>query len=571
MNRAILLIITIIIAFFYSCYGPKYRKGLTEADSIASVNPQRAMAMLDSIKHEMADAPENEQMYYRLLCIKAQDKAYIKHTSDSAILPIVEYYETEGDKNLLSEAYYYAGSVYRDLNDAPQALEYYHKTLDITSDNKIPQKGHLYFQVGNLLLNQALYNQAIDMYQKALRLYNIQNDSINTIYTLRNLAYTYNKAEKKDSSLVYYQKAYQLARQTKYKHVKIEVLAQMASVYIEKKNYIKAKECLSPILNKPDSIELSPDYCMALKICMNTGQYDSAHFYAKELLTVGTVYAKQTASRYLTELALKEKNYNNAEEHLKQFNKYTDSVKIITATESVNRMNSLYNYKLREKENLMLKAENAIKKLILTIVISVSFIIFVILITYVYRNRQKLERLGRLRKQLYEQSEEYVRQNKEKIQELEQELKRTSDENMLLIERIEQQRADLILANQTAMRKQARNESSKNRIAATDIYKTIQDHIKKDKVITPKEWETLDRTVNQEVNDFKDNLYSYHRISQHEYHICMLIRLALSPTEMATLLGCTTSAISKARRRLQEKFFSDNGTAKDFDNFINSL
>ncbi|WP_288082441.1 hypothetical protein [Xylanibacter rodentium] len=310
---------------------------------------------------------------------------------------------------------------------------------------------------------------------------------------------------------------------------------------------------------------------MALKICMNTGQYDSAHFYAKELLTVGTVYAKQTASRYLTELALKEKNYNNAEEHLKQFNKYTDSVKIITATESVNRMNSLYNYKLREKENLMLKAENANKKLILTIVISVSFIIFVILITYVYRNRQKLERLGRLRKQLYEQSEEYVRQNKEKIQELEQELKRTSDENMLLIERIEQQRADLILANQTAMRKQARNESSKNRIAATDIYKTIQDHIKKDKVITPKEWETLDRTVNQEVNDFKDNLYSYHRISQHEYHICMLIRLALSPTEMATLLGCTTSAISKARRRLQEKFFSDNGTAKDFDNFINSL
>ena len=81
----------------------------------------------------------------------------------------------------------------------------------------------------------------------------------------------------------------------------------MASVYIEKKNYIKAKECLSPILNKPDSIELSPDYCMALKICMNTGQYDSAHFYAKELLTVGTVYAKQTASRYLTELAKRER------------------------------------------------------------------------------------------------------------------------------------------------------------------------------------------------------------------------------------------------------------------------
>ena len=575
MNRAILLIITIIIAFFYSCYGPKYRKGLTEADSITSVNPQRAMAMLDSMKQEMADAPENEQMYHKLLCIKASVKAYITPTSDSTILPIVEYYETTGDKKLLPEAYYCAGRTYQNLNDAPRALEYYQKAIDLTSENNLKMKSALYFHSGRLFLNQALYNKALDMYKNTLVCDTKLNDSINIIHTLRDLAYTYNKNNQKDSSLYYYKKAYEVAENMDNKQMKMSVLAQMSAFYIDIGDYKKAKECLQPELSANIKLELSPDYVMALKICMNTSQYDSAHFYAQELLKIGTVYAKQTASRYLTELALKEKNYNNAEEHLKQFNIYTDSVKIITATESVNRMNSLYNYNLREKENLTLKAENANRKFTFTIVLSGVFILAFVLFTYIYYNRQKqkqqTERLKRLKKELYKQSEEYIRKNEEKINTLEQELKITSDKNMLLVERIEEQRTDLMLANEAAKRKLAKKESTKTRLTATDIYKTIQDHIKREKVINTKEWNALENVIIQEIDDFKNHLHSYHNISHHEYHICMLIRLDITPKDIATLLGCTPSAVSKARKRLQEKFFSDKGTPKDFDNFIKSL
>ena len=159
----------------------------------------------------------------------------------------------------------------------------------------------------------------------------------------------------------------------------------------------------------------------------------------------------------------------------------------------------------------------------------------------------------------------------QKITALEQEIKRTSNENLLLIERIEEQRADLILANETAIRKQAKNESAKARIATTDIYKSIQNHIKRDKVINAQEWKELDAMINREIIDFKTNLYSYYNISPHEYHICMLIRLEFSPTDIATLLGCTTSAVSKARKRLQEKFFNDHRAGKDFDQFIKAL
>lgn len=576
-----MLKIRIIIATFIvvmlcaSCSDPEYREKLVEADEMSSVDPERAMAMLDSMEAEMAAAPEHEQMYYRLLRVKAPDKAYIKHTTDSLILPIVKYYETKGDKRLLTEAYYYAGNTYRDLNDAPMALEYYQKAIDILPKNNSKLRIVLHSQTGRLFLNQNLYSKAIAAFRDGSNeCYNLR-DTINNIYILRDLAYTYNKIQRKDSCLYYYNKAYLLAREINNTHLCVGVLGQMASFYIDNGDLAKAKECLSPALNERRDINKSPNYCMALKIYMGTNQYDSAYYYGNELLTIGTIYAKQTASMYLTELYLMDKDYGNAIKSLKLFNEYTDSVKRITATETVNRINSLYNYNLRERENMMLKAKNSRNVSIIVVITAVCCVVISVFIVYIHRNRQKqrlqAENMKQLKNKLFEQSEEYIQKNNEKIGILEYELNKVSEENKMLIERLEEQRTDLILANEAAIRKKARNEAARVRLFATDIYNTINEYIIRKKIITDSEWTEVDRVVNQEIENFRVNLYSYYNISLHEYHICLLIRMGIQPKDMANLLGCTTSAVSKARKRLQEKFFGDSGSSKDFDVFVNSL
>jgi hypothetical protein len=53
---------------------------------------------------------EADLMYWRLLRIKASDKAYIPFTSDSAAIAVMHYYEDGGDRALLPTAYYYAGT-----------------------------------------------------------------------------------------------------------------------------------------------------------------------------------------------------------------------------------------------------------------------------------------------------------------------------------------------------------------------------------------------------------------------------------------------------------------------------
>ncbi|MBP5500378.1 MAG: tetratricopeptide repeat protein, partial [Bacteroidales bacterium] len=124
----ILLVVVLSIAILSSCSrGPQYPAVLETADSLSYVNPDSAVALLRSVETEMTASQPAVRHLYDLMTLKAQDKADLPLTSDSLILDILQYYEHGGDPNKLPEAYYYAGRVYRELGDAPQAIDYFQK------------------------------------------------------------------------------------------------------------------------------------------------------------------------------------------------------------------------------------------------------------------------------------------------------------------------------------------------------------------------------------------------------------------------------------------------------------
>ena len=172
-----------------SCRHYEYPLVLQEADSLCTVLPDSAVSLLRAIADEMNQADEHVQMRYKLLTIKANDKAYITHTSDSLILSLVDYYKYGGDKAYLGEAYYYAGSTYRDLGDAPRALDYYQKALDaMPGDENLIVKSKVYAQMGDLFRYQFLYDEGLKSYRAAYRCDSIQQDTIGLIYDLRDIA-----------------------------------------------------------------------------------------------------------------------------------------------------------------------------------------------------------------------------------------------------------------------------------------------------------------------------------------------------------------------------------------------
>ncbi len=135
--RRLLLLPLLFSLLLIGCGGKHhYPAALLMADSLCDVNPKAAIDSLDRLAEQMTQAPEADRMYYRLLCIKAADKAYIPHTSDSLIRTVLDYYEHGGDPQLLPTAYYYGGRVNMDLGDAPQAIGYYRKALDAICEEK---------------------------------------------------------------------------------------------------------------------------------------------------------------------------------------------------------------------------------------------------------------------------------------------------------------------------------------------------------------------------------------------------------------------------------------------------
>lgn len=193
MKNAMLIYLLAGCLYLFSCTsGKDYPIAMKQAMSCMDARPDSALALLETLADSMSNAPQETQMYYRLLTIKAEDKLYMPHTTDSVILSIVDYYRKKGDKERLFESYYYLGGTYRDMNDISRALKAYHQGIEVGEDTEQTLlQGMTYGQMGILFAYQELYDESRNMIRKALCCYGGLGDSVRYANTLATLARTY--------------------------------------------------------------------------------------------------------------------------------------------------------------------------------------------------------------------------------------------------------------------------------------------------------------------------------------------------------------------------------------------
>ena len=104
-----------------------------------------------------------------------------------------------------------------------------------------------------------------------------------------------------------------------------------------------------------------------------------------------------------------------------------------------------------------------------------------------------------------------------------------------------------------------------------DIDELLTTHIYNNKALKEADWKTIETGLLSTFPAFKEKLFSLYQLSDTEYHICMLIKMEVSPSNIAKLMAIGNSAISQNRLRMQQKVFGGKGTAKDWDKFILSL
>ena len=112
-----------------------------------------------------------------------------------------------------------------------------------------------------------------------------------------------------------------------------------------------------------------------------------------------------------------------------------------------------------------------------------------------------------------------------------------------------------------------------NDLHQSAIYQLIKSQAhKSDFKLTDEQWQELQIEIDRAYNHFTARLYAIcPKLNKTELHVCYLLKLKVSPTDIANIIMRQVSTISSTRKRLYEKIHGVEGNAKQLDDFISKF
>lgn len=555
----ILLFLTSFVLLI-GCAPREHDKRLVDIDATISEAPEKALRLLDSI--DIAELAEADRYYYDFLSIKAGDKAYIKHSSDSTVLKVIDYYSGKDDE-LYIEALYYGGRVYSDIGDTPTALQYFHQALDnFPKDSPdLDLKANILSQTGRLLTSINLFDEAVPYIEEAIAIGEQLGDTLNMVYDIQLLGGTYLRARKLNHAELLFNRALELSSNLP-SSFKAKTKMSLADIKFNQGELDSALTLIRGSIDSVSKMSKNNVLAYATKIYFENGIFDTALIYANQLLDLKSPLNKGTAyqvllSPELRNLISSDTIYQYISEYREYLENYYDSNKMQLA---INEQN-YYNYQLHVRGREKAEAYNT--KLIKWLLV-ISFLCFLLALTILYyKNKAKktllnlhfaLNNIDKLNESISDGNHNLdSTYNIENEQELREKLK-----NKLLS--IYHENIDVPLSKT---------------ILESEVYNKLLGFIKDERIISYDDilWKELEETVIRSSPDFKYNLHLL--VQSHmttiDFHTALLIKCHVQPSQMATLLGRSKSAIVSRRDTLSLKIFGEKLGTKVIDHIIRLL
>ena len=533
MKQLLHIFIGVILFTLSACQRETtYPLAMQQAESLMNTRPDSALHLLQGMADSIFTLPEEAQMYYHLLTIQAKDKQYITHTSDSLINRIVSFYEEYNDNDRLMMAYFYQGSTYRDMNDAPRALKAFHQAIDAGKETEnLTLLGQTYGQMGTLFSYQKLYDEALEAKQKALQFYIQQKDSTRYPYLNRDIARIYNAKNNNDSALHYYKKALELAVNMNLKRQSNSIASELGCLYYNIGKNDIAKSILHNVVLINSNMTNALLYLG--KIYHQNRQLDSARYCLEKVLVGKNIRDQRSAYQHLSQLSEMEGSRDKASFYWRKYQILQDSIEYITKTEEMGKYHLLYRFQRSEKEinKLQIEKQKIQTQLYGFIIIVILVLSACVILIVCYVKEKNIVKQQKLRHALLE--------------------------NQLEIQ------------NHTQISKK---EISIKKFRETPIFKKLNDGKTFQSPYTNQDWKELQSEIELYFPSFIERLYMlYPNIKEHEFHVCLLLKAGVRIKDIAIITESTSTSITHLRSRLYTKMTGKNGTAKNLDNLLSDL
>lgn len=574
----------LILLILTSCAGNrKYDDLMQRADSTMNVNDDSAkvaIRMLDGVKSQLPEFTKKQRMRYELLRHKAMNKACITFTSDSVMKEVVDYYDHHGSANQRMLANYVLGCVYRDMHEAPMALEYYNKATEqadtTAADCDYGTLYRVYSQMGILFDKQYLPYQLLDAFGKAEKYAYLAKDTLNAIINYQNKGDAYDYLGKKDSVV-----AINLRSANMFKRIGDNYNAAIAlgcnySYYIEKQDSVNAKKAFEAYFSTGYEGNSNYGDAKAFLLCekgryyMFISRIDSAFSCLNQSLKLSKSYSnKAAATKVLAQYYARVNKPVLAMKYALKTSEYNDSDLLALRESQLQQIQAMYNYGRNQEIARKAELKAARITMLVYVLIAGGVVIFLLLTNLYLRQLKKKKEKIVVTKQLYDDSLLKLRQKQEEL-----ELLRTVNDRKI---------ADVIKEKEQMINKlkddlkDIRDKYSNSSLSDVDIllkessiYKRIKYlELHPKEIMRENDWIELEETIEQLIPSFIPLLKN--RLNVMAYRICLLVKLEISTSSIAILLGLSSSAISKYRKVMLEKLCGRLGKPKDFDEYIRQI
>ena len=582
-------VVQIIVAFcalclLSGCGDKRVESVLVNIDTVISSRPDSALLLLDSLKGEKPQWPRSLRMRHDLLTMKAQNKAYIDFTSDSVGRLLVDYYDSHGTTNERVQAHYLLGCAYRDLGEAPLAVNSYMDAIaaaDTTSaDFDFYTLSTVYSQLSESYHRQLLLTNEIEARRKASHYAYRANQPLWGIYNLDMSAGAYILLNKKDSAEIIQKQVMALYDEYGYHQRALQTSEALMYLYTEQPGRLSdLKQLMDRFEAESDLFdehhELPPSdrqyYYYKGRYYEGIGRLDSAEYYYRKISRPNMDYVeKDPIYKGLLSVFQKRHLSDSIAKYAQLYCEANDSSIALKDQDLTAQTSAAYRYNRIQK----IAHENetrAYKNLISLIVSLVATALLIIIAVITWKRHQ--QELDRLKTEFADTVEEY-KENLQKLQVLE-----SAHKNVISViqaeanytvshinETYEAEKSRLLEENQLLKTRiedlQKEEEISKHldeseRFAHEEIVQKVWKLSKKPMTTVPEDdWSELMKVFSGSYPALFRDLSQKCKSTQ-GIRVCILTVIGIGGGEQANLLGLKKQRVSNIKSQLNKALFNE--------------
>ncbi len=506
------------------------------------------------------------------------------------VQPYVDYFDRHGNANDRLLAHYLLGRAYHEQGEAPMALQCYQQAADCAdttaADCDYAQLCRVYSQTSEIFFGQSLYRQQIYYLKQTIKYAWMANDTITALASYARQSMSYMNLGILDSTILIAERAAKMFYQYGFANYASMALGSIIWTLINNGNYKKAKqysakyEKESGLFDNTGNIQHGREAFYHVKglLYLKENQLDSAEYWFRKELRDGKDFNNQNGGALGLAMLYEQRHIpDSAAKYYQYAYAMNDSMYAQQTTETIERMQSMYNYSRHQELARKAEKQAVRERSIWQWGGCIAAIIILIVLHVLYRIRAERQKAL----QQYEQSIEKLKLIEGEIESARKDIVILSTHKNAAQELIEEKekRIRFLEAESQRQQQESQHKQDEKRLSLAEEalkkqveYMELVSEMNRGTSITDSQKEKLETILRIHFpKTFELITTKRHSLSEDEYLTCMLIRLHIPPTQIGLLIEKTGGSITNIRVRLLKKLFGKQGKAIEFDKSICSI